>query len=733
MARRELELAVLSRGSSAFLATIALVLSVPTYGQVIQTETQKILPGDYSDFDGFGDAVAIDRNTIVVGAPFDSEDGFTHGSAYVFTSDGSRWQETQKLRVTDVPQGSGFGGTVAIDGNSAMIAALGDDSMGGETGSVYVFTFDGTRWQETQKLLASDAAANDWFGHHVAIDGDTAMVAATGDDDMGGETGSVYVFTFDGTRWQETQKLLASDAAADDWFGYHVAIDGDRAIIGAVSDDNDRGEQSGSAYVFAFDGSRWQETHKLTASDAGDGDRFGHSVAIDGDTVLVGNRPFLASAYVFMFDGINWRETQKITASDGGGYLQDSHHTIDIDIDENTAILSATGTDANSDCLGSTYVFTFDGSLWRHTRKLVAKECESGTAFGRPVALDGRTAIIGSAGFEDWDAEAAYVFELPRSAIVAGDDGPYVLDEGSALGADVNILDNDTDPEGDLLTPIVVDPPEYASFFQVMPDGTFDYTHDGGETQSDSFTYRASDGANESDIATVSFKITPVNDAPEIRLIGESTITVENGAVFNDPGATATDPEDGEISEQIVVGGDTVDTGTEGTYVITYNVSDSNDRAADEVVRRVIVGLAPVDQPPTIALRGEAAVTVTQGDSYTDAGATANDPEDGDLTDQIVIDNPVNTTTPGTYTVTYTVEDSAGHQVQTERTVIVEEAPPQQPPPQTRGAGGGCAVSPLELLMSTLMLLALLWRQQASGLGLGRDRPKRGISDSSLL
>jgi hypothetical protein len=223
----------------------------------------------------------------------------------------------------------------------------------------------------------------------------------------------------------------------------------------------------------------------------------------------------------------------------------------------------------------------------------------------------------------------------------------------------------------------VIAPPEHASFFQVMPDGTFDYTHDGSETTSDSFTYRASDGVNESEIATVFLEITPVNDAPKIQLIGESMITLDGGAVFNDPGATAADPEDGDISDEIVIGGDSVDTDTEGTYVITYNVSDSDGLAAAEVIRTVIV---EIDDLPVITLIGPATLVLVVGDTYDEPGATAQDPEDGDLTDRIVVDDPVDTAVPGTYMVTYTVEDSAGNQAQAQRTVIVEAARVDQPP-----------------------------------------------------
>jgi hypothetical protein len=124
-----------------------------------------------------------------------------------------------------------------------------------------------------------------------------------------------------------------------------------------------------------------------------------------------------------------------------------------------------------------------------------------------------------------------------------------------------------------------------------------------------------------------------------------------------------------------------------------------------------------VDQPPTITLNGDATVRLTEGDTHTDAGATASDPEDGDLTNRIVVDNPVDTKTPGTYTVTYTVEDSGGNQAQAERTVIVNAAPPPTQTDRGGGGSGGGAVSPFELLASMLMLLASGRRQRMSAIG----------------
>jgi hypothetical protein len=149
-----------------------------------------------------------------------------------------------------------------------------------------VFRFDGTTWNEEAKLTASDGAAGDRFGFSVSVSGDVAIVAAFLDDDAGTDSGSAYVFRFDGAAWNEEAKLAASDGAADDHFGISVAVSADVAVAGANADD-DAGLQSGSAYVFRFDGTAWNEEAKLNASDGALGDLFGGAVAVC-ETAVIG-------------------------------------------------------------------------------------------------------------------------------------------------------------------------------------------------------------------------------------------------------------------------------------------------------------------------------------------------------------------------------------------------------------------------------------------------------------
>ena len=156
-----------------------------------------------------------------------------------------------------------------------------------------------------------------------------------------------------------------------------------------------------------------------------------------------------------------------------------------------------------------------------------------------------------------------------------------------------------------------------------------------------------------------------------ITLLGEATVTLEVGTSYTDAGATASDNYDGDITSNIVTVNN-VDTSVIGTYTVTYNVSDANGNAAEEVIRTVNVVDTTV---PVITLLGEATVTLEVGSTYTDAGATASDNYDGDITDTIVIVNNVDSAVVGTYAVTYNISDANGNAAEEViRTVIIESS-----------------------------------------------------------
>ncbi len=270
------------------------------------------------------------------------------------------------------------------------------------------------------KLIASDGAGGDLFGYSVDMSGNRCIVGAYGDDDNGSSSGSAYIFEWNGSNWTEKAKLTASDGVDSDYFGYSVSISGDRCIIGAYGDD-DNGSSSGSAYIFEWNGTGWTETAKLTASDGYSSDYFGISVDISGDRCIVGaygdddNGSSSGSAYIFEWNGLGWIETAKLTAPDG--YSSDNFG-ISVDISGDRCIVGAPYDDDKGSSSGSAYIFQRDGSSWIETTKLTASDGYTSDYFGYSVGINGDHCIA-SAYYDDdngSDSGSAYIFQRNGSS-----------------------------------------------------------------------------------------------------------------------------------------------------------------------------------------------------------------------------------------------------------------------------------------------------------------------------
>ena len=360
--------------------------------------TMKLTADDGAEGDRFGWSVAISGNNAIVGAYRDDDKGDNSGSAYIFTNNGGTWAQTQKLTADDGDDNDFFGRSVAISGNTAIVGAYLDDDKGSASGSAYIFTNNGGTWSQTEKLTADDGAEGDQFGWSVAISCNTAIVGAYLDDDKGSASGSAYIFTNNGGTWIQTQKLTASDGAMDDEFGRSVAISCNTAIVGANLDD-DKGSASGSAYIFTNNGGTWIQTQKLTADDGEEGDQFGTSVAISGNTAIVGANldddkgSNSGSVYIFTNNGGTWIQTQKLTASDGDEFDQ---FGTSVAISGNTAIVGANLDDDKGQDSGSAYIFTNNGGTWSQTEKLIAFDGDNNDEFGRSVAIGSYGSIVGA-------------------------------------------------------------------------------------------------------------------------------------------------------------------------------------------------------------------------------------------------------------------------------------------------------------------------------------------------
>ena len=259
---------------------------------------------------GFGFSVAISDDTAIVGEFVHENGEFVSGAAYVYRrshAGGDGWSEVTKITAGDGAARNWYAYSVAISGDTAIVGARLDNDNGLSSGAAYVYQKDKggeDDWGEVTKITASDDGEFDQFGVSVAISGDTAIVGATFDGDNGSASGSAYVYQRNEggvDNWGEVTKITASDVAAEDFFGGAVAISGDTAIVGASGDD-DSGDFSGSAYVYQRNGGgadNWGEVAKITASDGAASDLFGGSLAISGDTAIVGGCFFCSAAYVY--------------------------------------------------------------------------------------------------------------------------------------------------------------------------------------------------------------------------------------------------------------------------------------------------------------------------------------------------------------------------------------------------------------------------------------------------
>ncbi len=360
--------------------------------------------------DLFGLSLAISGDTLVVGTRSEDSNAtgvngdqsdnsaVQAGAAYVFTRSGAVWSQQAYLKASNTDTNDRFGFSVAISGDTLVVGADGEDSnatginggqsnnSAGDAGAAYVFTRDGTKWSQQAYLKASNSDGNDFFGHAVAISGDTLVVGANGEhssatgvngdenDNSAEGAGAAYVFTRSGTQWSQQAYLKASNNDILDQFGFSVTISGDTVVVSADLEDSNatgiNGDQSdnslvgaGAAYVFTRSGTQWSQQAYLKASNTGAGDDFGGAMAISGDTLLVGAYP----------------EDSNATGTNG-------------DQGDNSSTNS-----------GAAYVFRRSGTTWRKQAYLKASNTDAIDGFGHAVAINDDTLVVGVI-FEDSNA-----------------------------------------------------------------------------------------------------------------------------------------------------------------------------------------------------------------------------------------------------------------------------------------------------------------------------------------
>jgi len=323
---------------------------------------QKLVPSDGQAGDNFGRAVSLSGNTALIGTHWDDDKGSKSGSAYVYKYNGNQWIQSQKLLAADGQANDRFGNSVFVQDDVLAVCAWLEDQGASAAGAVYVFRDNGTLWVQEQKLQASDKQAGDNFGRYVSIDGDALIVGAYHEDAGGPDAGAAYVFRYNGAEWVEEQKLVAWDAAAGDNFGWSCAILDDVAVVGAYQDD-DLGSNSGSAYVYRFNGTNWLPEQKLLASNGVVNDRLGYAVVMDRNHILLTAPASLSvgagsgALYLYRETSAGWIEQQIFTPSDGAPQDAFGFHA---DLSGRVALTGSWRDDDAGPDSGSAYFYGFN-------------------------------------------------------------------------------------------------------------------------------------------------------------------------------------------------------------------------------------------------------------------------------------------------------------------------------------------------------------------------------------
>jgi hypothetical protein len=398
----------------------SILISASLFASVAQAqELAQLVASDPAARDAFGQAVAMSGNTVLVSARYANVPEGDRGAAYVFVGSGATWSQQAKLIAADGRALDNFSSSLAISGDTAAVGAHGDDLVdfsNANEGSAYAFVRTGSAWSQQAKLTASDAALGDLFGLAITVNADTIAVSAPYDDDLGTNSGSVYVFTRSGTTWSQQAKLTAGDGIAGDLFGTSLSLDGDTLVIGSEHHD-DGASNSGSAYVFVRSGTAWSQQAKLNASDGAANESHGRSVSLLGDSLVVGTYQKDQSgidsgcAYVYTRSGTVWTERIKLVASDAGSF---DYFGRSVAITPGTIVVGACQKNVVGKCSGAAYVFLGSGSTWTQSAKLTPTEAAPLDFFGMSVSASGTVAVVG-AGFDDdsaLNAGSAHIFPL---------------------------------------------------------------------------------------------------------------------------------------------------------------------------------------------------------------------------------------------------------------------------------------------------------------------------------
>ena len=399
-------------------------------GPVNALPQNKLIPIDGQAHDEFGVSVGISGNTVVVGSIYDDDMGGDAGSAYVFVEDNGVWTQQAKLTAKDAKPSDYFGISVAIAGDRIMVGAAEAATGSIRTGAVYVYERVNKVWSLVQKLMPPSGAANDYFGYNVALEGNIAIIGAPQTDAVAYDSGAAYVFTHDGVQWNQASKLVPTNGGPYGFFGGSVALWGTTALIGQWDDGS--GADMGSVFAYKENAGSWAEQAELKASDRDSGDTFGFAVAIYNNKAFVG-APFrdgscVNSGAVYVYGRYNdtWCEEQIIVPDDKNASQAFGSA---VGVWGDMAAIGSYWDEDNGDYSGSAYAYRSIENVWTQEFKYIPADGVIGQLFGISLSMDNDRVVVGANGDDDngTDSGAAYQFSVlqnPNSPAPIVDPGP---------------------------------------------------------------------------------------------------------------------------------------------------------------------------------------------------------------------------------------------------------------------------------------------------------------------
>ena len=304
---------------------------------------------------------------------------------------------TQQVRLVSGGVADGFANIgVGISGDTAIVRS---------DAGVHVYLRYGTIWSQQAVLVPSDGLAGCGFPSPVDIEGDT-IVAGCPNKSVNGNTnqGAAYVFIRSGTTWTEQQRLLASDGAVQDRFGRSVAISGETIVVGAVTDTVGSNANQGSAYVFVRGGTNWSEQARLFADDGGAGHAFGHMVRIDGNTAVISRTfestasPANPSVYIFVRTGNTWQQQQRLSVCEASANANCHFGYSTAVKGDRLAVGNEYLSTGPGDAQGGVYFFSRSGTVWTQQQRITSVDGLSNDHFGTALGLEGETLVVGASG-----------------------------------------------------------------------------------------------------------------------------------------------------------------------------------------------------------------------------------------------------------------------------------------------------------------------------------------------